>query len=251
MLPSACPNPKHWAVAIVLWDQQHATSHAVVSVYRYEEDIVVSGEVTGRMTLAFVGPQKELPAVDRLDEIRSLVRVVAKRISVVAERHQAEQRLCETLAQLENTSRSLQDANTALKIVLTQIDREKQEIRQTICDQVAHATLPSLLALEAELNAALQPRLAMIRRVLQRIASPQSSGLPELFVRLTPAELEICELLRSGLSSKEIARMRDLSPGTVARHREHIRKKLGLTDRTINLAAYLQSQLGPYHPGTT
>jgi len=48
-------------------------------------------------------------------------------------------------------------------------------------------------------------------------------------------------MIRSGLQTKEIARTRGVSAGTINRHREHIRRKLKITNSDINLMTYLQS----------
>lgn len=55
---------------------------------------------------------------------------------------------------------------------------------------------------------------------------------------LTPAELQMCALLRINLSSKEIARLMSLSKATIDLTRHHIRQKLNL-DSTQNLTSYL------------
>jgi DNA-binding CsgD family transcriptional regulator len=47
-------------------------------------------------------------------------------------------------------------------------------------------------------------------------------------------------MVRNGLTSKEIAQLRGVSPATISRHRERIRRKLGLTRSATNLASYLQ-----------
>jgi DNA-binding CsgD family transcriptional regulator len=66
------------------------------------------------------------------------------------------------------------------------------------------------------------------------------SGLsPEL----TPQELRVCELIRSGLSTKQIAEVLETASGTVFFHRTSIRKKLGLVGRDEDLAAYLRKKL--------
>jgi DNA-binding CsgD family transcriptional regulator len=56
---------------------------------------------------------------------------------------------------------------------------------------------------------------------------------------LTPVEVQTCNMIKNGLSTKEIAKLRGISPATVSRHREHIRKKLGITNKKVNLATYL------------
>ena len=50
-------------------------------------------------------------------------------------------------------------------------------------------------------------------------------------------------MIRNGLSTKEIAQLRCISPATVRRHRENIRRKIGLKNRKANLATYLQASI--------
>ena len=45
---------------------------------------------------------------------------------------------------------------------------------------------------------------------------------------LTDRELEVFELLGSGLSTKEIASHLDLGAKTIETHRQHLKEKLGL-----------------------
>ena len=61
---------------------------------------------------------------------------------------------------------------------------------------------------------------------------------------LTGREMEVCQMIRKGLSSKEIAAMLSISSLSVQTHRNHIRRKLGLLNKGLNLAGYLQSLEG-------
>ena len=65
-------------------------------------------------------------------------------------------------------------------------------------------------------------------------------GLNKAFEKLSPREIEVCRLIKSGATNKEIARALSLSYGTVAKHRERIRKKLVITKKGINLSSILQ-----------
>jgi transposase len=56
-------------------------------------------------------------------------------------------------------------------------------------------------------------------------------------------EIAIGTMIRNGLSTKEIAQLRCISAATVRRHRENIRRKLGLRNRKANLATYLQASI--------
>ena len=55
-------------------------------------------------------------------------------------------------------------------------------------------------------------------------------------------ELQVCEMIRNSLSSKEIADELGISLETVNKHRESIRNKLQITHSKVNLGAYLKSR---------
>jgi len=57
---------------------------------------------------------------------------------------------------------------------------------------------------------------------------------------LSPKELRVADLLRLDASSKEIARVMNISTRTVESHRNRIRKKLRLGDRKISLQNFLK-----------
>ena len=48
-------------------------------------------------------------------------------------------------------------------------------------------------------------------------------------------------MVKNGLTSKEIARLLNIAPHTVEKHRRMARNKLGLANKGINLRTYLIS----------
>ncbi len=54
-----------------------------------------------------------------------------------------------------------------------------------------------------------------------------------------PREIEICNMVKAGLRSKEISSLLNVSPQTVEKHRKNIRRKLKLTNKSTNLASFL------------
>jgi PAS domain S-box-containing protein len=62
-------------------------------------------------------------------------------------------------------------------------------------------------------------------------------------VPLTPRELEVLQLAAQGLSGPEIAGLLVLSPATVKSHLEHVRTKLGVSDRASAVAYALREGL--------
>ncbi len=71
-----------------------------------------------------------------------------------------------------------------------------------------------------------------------------SGSIGQLMSRLTPRELEICNFIKTGLSNSEIAENLFISVGTVKKHREQIRRKLGLANKRVNLATFLRGSQG-------
>jgi DNA-binding CsgD family transcriptional regulator len=75
---------------------------------------------------------------------------------------------------------------------------------------------------------------------LEEITSPFVSHLSTKFQTLTPTEIQICTMIKSGLRTKEIAELRGVSPATINRHRERIRRKLAINNSDVNLATFLR-----------
>jgi DNA-binding CsgD family transcriptional regulator len=81
----------------------------------------------------------------------------------------------------------------------------------------------------------------LLRENLQDIASPFINKLSKRTALLTPRELEVANLIRAGRSSKEIADVLSIAPGTVIQQRKSIRRKLKISGKKVNLRSYLQT----------
>lgn len=81
----------------------------------------------------------------------------------------------------------------------------------------------------------------MLDEALGNITSSFMTKLESKYSKLSPRELEICNLIKNELSSKQIADALNISIQTVNGRRKDIRKKLGLTNKRINLSVYLKS----------
>ena len=214
-----------------------------VSKWRQSSPITVYGESVGEVSIFYL---EECPPEDEgpfLREERALLEALAERISTTAMRISAEQELQEINKQLILERKSLQEANTALKAVLARIEEEKQEIHLNIRANVDKILMPILHALDLDLPQSKRKYAELLRTNLEEIASPFISHLSDTYLSLTPTEVNICNMIRNGLRTKEIAEMRGVAIATINRHREHIRRKLKITNSDINLATYLQSSM--------
>ena len=81
----------------------------------------------------------------------------------------------------------------------------------------------------------------IIESNLDEITSPFVHGLTGSYLRLTPTEIQVANLVKQGKTTKEIAELLNLSKGTIDTHRDNIRKKIGIKNKKINLRTQLIS----------
>ncbi|MFA5140819.1 MAG: PAS domain-containing protein [Elusimicrobiota bacterium] len=150
----------------------------------------------------------------------------------ITERKKAEERLREQNAELERK-------NIALSEVIAQVETEKLRLKEELAAGLDQRIGPLLHKLSARKD--LRKYAVLLRKQFKELTDPFRPA-PEVrkFRRLSRKEREICELVRGGLATKEIADLLGVSRQTIDVHRRNIRKKLGLTNQGQGLAAFLQ-----------
>jgi DNA-binding CsgD family transcriptional regulator len=73
------------------------------------------------------------------------------------------------------------------------------------------------------------------RRALEDLPSSFGRTFADSRVRLAPREVEVCNLVKNGLTSKEIADLLNIALHTIEKHRRMARNKLDLANKGINL----------------
>ncbi len=159
----------------------------------------------------------------------------------ITERKASEKALAEANEALERDRRSLEQKNIAMREVLDQIEMERTRTAQQLQANVDRVVLPILSKLEGRLDPGNLKFTGLLRSGLEQITSPFVSRLESQFAKLTPREVEICNMIKNGLSSKEISQTLDTSPETVRSQRKSIRKKLGIDNEDVNLSSYLRT----------
>jgi len=241
ILPLSWQYPEMACARIVLKDQTFKSRNYKVTKWRQSSQIMMYNEPVGDVTIFYL---KERPPSDEgpfLKEERVLIDEVAQRIGAIAVRIAAERELQENNRQLLLERMALQEANAALRAVMANIEREKQGIYKDMQVNIEKVIMPILHALSLELPKAQRKYADILRTNLEEITSPFINRFLHQYQFLTPTEISVCNMIRNGLRTKEIAQMRSVSPATVNRHREHIRRKLKITNNHANLTTYLLS----------
>jgi len=236
LLPVSWQYPEITTGRIVLKEAVYTTPDFSSSPWQQSAEIFEMNERIGVVEVYYL---EEMPEIDEgpfLKEERLLINAIAIRIGNGVER-------ISTGKQLEVERRALQHANITLKEILNKVKEEQNELGKTILSNVNKAILPILQVLRSESPPGQQKYLDLLQKQLEDITSPFISRLSEQFMKLTTAEIQICNMIKNGLSTKQIAELRHISQATVNRHRENIRKKLGLRNLKVNLPTYLMTHL--------
>ncbi len=162
-------------------------------------------------------------------------KVLCSIVRDITERKRAEE-------ELSAKSRSLEEFNAALKVLLEQRERDKTELEESILMNVKSLIVPYVEKLKkSRLGRDQMTCLTIIESNIREITSPFTRRLSEKYLSLTPVEVRVAGLIREGKTTKEIAELLCVSENTVSSNRFHIRKKLGLSNEKINLVFYLKS----------
>jgi PAS domain S-box-containing protein len=141
---------------------------------------------------------------------------------------------------LEAKSRSLEEANTALKVLLKHRDEDKLELEEKVVSNVKQLVLPYVQKLKkGKLEPSQQIAVDFVEANLNEILSPFLNNLR--CFNFTPRQLEIIALIKEGRTTKEIAEFLHVSTEDIDMHRFLLRKKLGLNKEKTNLRSYLLS----------
>lgn len=82
-------------------------------------------------------------------------------------------------------------------------------------------------------------QLEQIELYLDKVTEPLALKLSSELYNLTPKEMQIASFIREGKTTKEMSEITGSSLKAIDFHRMNIRKKLGLTNKNINLQSYL------------
>jgi DNA-binding NarL/FixJ family response regulator len=223
-------------VRILFYESEFRSKNFRESQWKMSTDITVTGQKIGKIEVYYLKKMPDIYEGPFLKEERILIDHLSYRVSRLTERIHAKK-------QLQVEQLTLKNMNITLREVLSKVQTEKKEIGHSIntnCDKII---LPIIHELETNANLKQKKYISLLKSNINDIISPFINQLSRDFMRLSPSEIQICNMIKNGLSTKEIANLRGLSDSTVHRHRENIRKKLNLINKNINLTTFLNTYM--------
>ncbi len=232
LLPTSWQYPDISCARISYRDHVFVTSNFKEGQWRQKSSIVISGRQEGLVEVHYMKKRPKLDEGPFLKEERLLIDAVSNRIAKAIERINTEK-------QLQVERQALRDANAALHDSLVRSQREKKMLGISIQAKIDKIISPIFYALQTELIPSQLSYIDLLKKTLDDIVTPFVEVNREALTVLSPVELQISNMIKHGLSTKNIAQLRGISPATVNRHRESIRRKLGITNSKVNLTSYL------------
>lgn len=157
----------------------------------------------------------------------------------VTELFKTQENLRKSEEKLASQKLALEEANVALKVLVGQIEIEKRDLKDRIMANIKNIVLPSLEKIC--LNKGEDTYIEQHRIALENLTTSFGKKISDNQVKLSRREKEICGLVRNGMVNKDISSMLNIAVHTVEKHRRTVRKKLGITNKGINLHTYLNS----------
>jgi PAS domain S-box-containing protein len=219
----------------------------------YEDDIATLKECT---RLSGTGTKRSTDEhafrlVNRQGDVRNVLATIAAMplshhavISLldITERKAAEEALKQRELELQMKSQNLEDANTALKVLLKRREEDKSVLEEKVVTNVRQFVLPYVEDLKGmNINKQHMALLEVIEQHLNDIISPFLKNLSAAYLDLTPREIQIANLVREGKTTKEITACLHISATAVDFHRKNLRTKFGIKNSATNLRSYLLS----------
>jgi DNA-binding CsgD family transcriptional regulator len=144
--------------------------------------------------------------------------------------------------ELEIKTKSLEEINTAMKVLLKRREEDKTELEDNVLTNVKELVTPYFEKIKkTKLDDQQEVFLSIIETNLNEIVSPFTRKMSLKYLNLTPTEIQIANLIKHGRTTKKIAKLLHISPRTVETHRKNMRRKIGLERKRANLRSYLLS----------
>jgi PAS domain S-box-containing protein len=137
---------------------------------------------------------------------------------------------------------NLEELNTTLTVLLKRREQDRTKLEEKVLINIKELVMTYLEKLKRGcLSDRQRTYLNILESNLKDIVSPFARNLSINHWGLTHKEIEVANLIKYGMTTKEIAALLNLSIRTIESHRKNIRNKLGITKKNSNLRTYLLS----------
>ncbi|HUT64247.1 MAG TPA: helix-turn-helix transcriptional regulator, partial [Anaerolineae bacterium] len=242
IIPLSWQYPEITCARVIIDYHEFRTKKFNETIWKQESEIFVNGNCCGRIEVYYMKKKPESDEGPFMKEERNLLNAIAERLGKIIEHKKTEEQLGLMQKELEIKAHTLEETNTALKVLLKHQDSEKEEMEKDILTNVKMLVFPYLEKVKIETSEKkTKTYINIIISNLNKITKPFISRIKDYQTKLTPTEIQIAHLIRENKTTKDIAVLLNISETTVNFHRQNIRYKLGINNKKTNLRSFLQS----------
>lgn len=175
----------------------------------------------------------------KITAILAIIRDITERKRIESELQRYRDHLEELV---KERTLNLEEANTALRVMLETAEEMKTSIEDKMLLNIKEFVLPYVEKLKrSKPNTIQKTYLENLEQNLKEVASSVIRGISSKYLKITPTEIQVANLVKQGKTTKEIAELLNMSTRTIDAHRYSIRSKLGLNKKKENLRTHLLS----------
>jgi DNA-binding CsgD family transcriptional regulator len=144
--------------------------------------------------------------------------------------------------QLKRQRQKVKKMESVLRGMVNFIPKEQKRVKRQIQAALEQLVLPLLEKLKSS-HLPDESSTRLLENTIAQFTTVYGGKSAGKLLQLTQKELEICNMIRQGLTTKEIAGFLNLSSRTVENHRNNVCKKLGLAGQKMNLVTFLKNKV--------
>lgn len=160
----------------------------------------------------------------------------------VTDRIQTSMALKEKEKELRTQAGKLEKLNSAMSALLDYREKEIETVKKNTLETLNRLVRPYIQDMcLTDMNKDQQTLLDIISAHLNNISASFARTLSTWKGKLSPMEIKVADLVRSGKTTKEISQLLKVTTNAVSFHRANIRTKLGISNEKVNLTSYLRT----------
>lgn len=161
----------------------------------------------------------------------------------IEEYEKVKKELTESQTELLRQKNSVDNTNQILQSTIKKYEDELSNIKNQVITNIDKTIFPILKKLKGNSSEEIKIYAEMFQSSLEQLFSDYGINILQIDKKLTLREIEICNYIKQGYTSKEISKIANISIKSVDKHRENIRKKIGITNQEISLTQYIIENL--------
>ena len=238
LIPPSWQYPSIVCIKIIYKEKEYTTNNFEITRWKQSAEFKLDEKNKVVIEVYYIEERPKIYEGPFLKEERSLINTIAERLGDIIKCKLLENALKDSEFKLKEHKKLLENKNIALMEVISHIEIEKDKLKENIFANIDNLLLPIITKIRV--NGYSPEYTDLLEQNLKELTSSFGLKISDKNSRLTPREIEIANMIKTGLTSKEISSLLRLSIQTVEKHRVNIRNKLTITNTKTNLTSFLQ-----------